>query len=566
MVTVTLPDDGDSQVDISLPRATGTAATIAVGTVTEGTPLSIVNSGTSTAAVFDFTIPAGGGVSPPFAISDTTGLQASLDGKQPLDADLTSLASAAGTNTLYYRSGAGTWSAVTIGSNLTFTGGTLAATGGGGSSPPFAISDTTGLQTALDGKQPLDSDLTSIAALTTTSYGRGQLTLADAAAGRTYYGLGTIATQAASSVAITGGSITGITDITVADGGTGASTASGARTNLGLVIGTDVQAFDADLSAIAALTGTNTIYYRSAANTWTAVTIGANLTFTGGTLAASGGGGGGATSTIQTFTASGTYTKPAGVKNLYIVAIGGGAGGGSGRRGATSTARSGGGGGGGGGWSDRTIDASLIGATETITIGAAGVGGAAITADDTNGSVGTSGGNTSFGTFVMANGGTAHPTAAAVAALSTTTALGGIGGTIGGVGGGTSVTGSAVVPVRPFGVAPGGGGGGGSFSSGNNRQNGAAGGDSGTGTTAGSNGSYTLGAAGGNGVPSLVGDTASGGGGGGGSNIAAAQGLDGGNGGFPGGGGGGGGASLNGNLSGKGGDGGAGYVIVFETY
>ena len=55
-------------------------------------------------------------------------------------------------------------------------------------------------------------------------------------------GLGTIATQAASNVAITGGSITGITDLAVADGGTGASTAAGARTNLGLVIGTDVLA------------------------------------------------------------------------------------------------------------------------------------------------------------------------------------------------------------------------------------------------------------------------------------------------------------------------------------
>lgn len=44
--------------------------------------------------------------------------------------------------------------------------------------------------------------------------------------------LGTLSSQNSGSVSITGGSISGITDLAVADGGTGSSTASGARVNL----------------------------------------------------------------------------------------------------------------------------------------------------------------------------------------------------------------------------------------------------------------------------------------------------------------------------------------------
>lgn len=59
---------------------------------------------------------------------------------------------------------------------------------------------------AIAASQPVDSDLTAIAALSTTSFGRGLLTLADAAAGRTGFGLGTSSTK---DVAPSGNATTG---------------------------------------------------------------------------------------------------------------------------------------------------------------------------------------------------------------------------------------------------------------------------------------------------------------------------------------------------------------------
>lgn len=58
----------------------------------------------------------------------------------------------------------------------------------------------------------------------------------------------------------------------IIDGGTGAITASAARTNLGLAIGTDVQAYDADLAALAAL-ASNGMIARTGAGTVSARTI-----------------------------------------------------------------------------------------------------------------------------------------------------------------------------------------------------------------------------------------------------------------------------------------------------
>jgi len=108
---------------------------------------------------------------------------------------------------------------------------------------------------------------------------------------------------------------------------------------------------------------------------------------------------------VQTFTSSGTWTKPTGANNVRVISIGGGGGGGSGRKGAAGTLRTGGAGGYKGNYIDTTLNASDLTSTVTVTIGTGGTGGAAVTANSTNGNNGTAGGDTTFGTYLSSYGG-----------------------------------------------------------------------------------------------------------------------------------------------------------------
>lgn len=113
----------------------------------------------------------------------------------------------------------------------------------------------------------------------------------------------------------------------------------------------------------------------------------------------------------EIYEAAGTYTltPPTGATAYFFEIVGGGAGGGSGRRGASLTTRWGGGGGGAGGFVSGVVRIDPFYPTVKVTVGAGGDGGAAVTADNTNGNNGVAGsqssvGDPTFTTFVAPGG------------------------------------------------------------------------------------------------------------------------------------------------------------------
>ena len=185
----------------------------------------------------------------------TSAIQTQFGNKQPLDAELTAIAGlTSAADKVPYFTGSGTAAVA----DFTSFGRSLVD-----DANSSAARTTLGLVIGTD-VQAYDPQLADVAGLTPTDgnfiVGDGTNFVTESGStARTSLGLGSIATQDASNVTITGGSITGITDLAVADGGTGASTAAGARVNLlpsytgnaGKVLAVNVGATDVEYITIA---------------------------------------------------------------------------------------------------------------------------------------------------------------------------------------------------------------------------------------------------------------------------------------------------------------------------
>jgi hypothetical protein len=115
---------------------------------------------------------------------------------------------------------------------------------------------------------------------------------------------------------------------------------------------------------------------------------------------------------IQSFSSTGTYTKPSGINKVKVIVTGGGGGGGAGNPNYNAL-----GGGGAGGTAIKVVDVSSI-STVAVTVGSGGSGG-------TGGNGGGAGGTTSFGSHCSATGGYGGTNAQAISSYTRGTGSGG---------------------------------------------------------------------------------------------------------------------------------------------
>jgi len=138
---------------------------------------------------------------------------------------------------------------------------------------------------------------------------------------------------------------------------------------------------------------------------------------------------------VDTFTSSGTWTVPAGVTKVDVIAMGsGGGGGGGGVFKGTSATHSVRGGGGGGGGAYAFIQGVNVSGSASITVGvgAGGAGGTAATGATASGGNGGTGGAATFGSLVVSNGGAGGVGGGATTGgtATGTGGTGGLGGTV----------------------------------------------------------------------------------------------------------------------------------------
>jgi hypothetical protein len=195
------------------------------------------------------------------SIATTAFVKNVVGGYQPLDDDLTAISALTGVNVIYFRSGPGAWTPVTIGANMSFASGVLSSTGGGGG--------------------------------------------------------GGVAT----SGTVTASMLTGYAD------SSGALIRGINLPPAGLALSTNNLVLANDLAALEGISATGVMIYRSGVDTWSTVTIGAGLSFSGGTLTSTGAAGvtslNGLSGVVNLVAGSNITITPAG-QNLTIASTAGG--------------------------------------------------------------------------------------------------------------------------------------------------------------------------------------------------------------------------------------------------